>query len=39
MPPRVAGVFLFATGALMALNVMGVAAIFGMVVEGMEEEK
>lgn len=39
MTPQAAGAFLFATGALMALNVMGVAAIFAMVVEGMEEEE
>lgn len=42
MTPQMAGIagaFLFAIGAVMALNVMGMATIFAMVVEGMEEEK
>ena len=37
MTPQVAGACLFAAGALMALNVMGIAAIFEMVIEGMED--
>ena len=37
MTPQVAGAFLFAAGAMMALNAMGIAAIFGMVIERMED--